>query len=191
MRPLGVRVAPAAIVIAVVGALGVLAQSLTLRAEHGVVRVGPGTFSFIKGQPLGRLKDGRSVRFDFDLVVQAEPGARSVAQARESFILSYDLWEERFAVTHAGTPARSASHLTARDAEAWCLDRLAVPVTSLAGLGRDRPLWIRLEYRVPGDEPVKPDRGGLSLGGLIDRLSRRAGGDLMDAVEAGPFMLTY
>jgi hypothetical protein len=153
------------------------------------VRVG--AFSFIKGPALARLKDGRSVRFDFDLLVRPQPGAQAVAEARESFVISYDLWEERFAVTHVARPSRSTSHLTPRDAEAWCLARLTVPLASLAGLGRDRPLWIRIEYRVPGDEAAKRDGAGFGLGGLIDRLSRRPGGELKDAVEAGPLMLTY
>lgn len=189
-QPIGV-VAQAALLIGTVCSLGVSAQLLALRAENGALHVRAGTLSFIKGQPLARLKDGRSLRFDFHLIVLARPGARGVVEVRESFVLSYDLWEERFAVTHVGTPTRSTSHLTRRDAETWCLDRLTVPLASLAGLGRDRPLWIRLEYRVPGDEPARQDSGGLSLGGLIDRLSRRAGGELRDAVDAGPIMLTY
>jgi hypothetical protein len=168
--------------------LGVYAQSLAAHAQNGALHVRAGTFSFIKGPALARLKDGRSVRFDFDLIIRAQPDAYVIAQARESFVLSYDLWEERFAVTHVARASRSASHLTTRDAEAWCLDRVTVPLASLGGLGRDKPLYIRLEYRVPGDNPARRDSGGFSLGGLIDRLSRRAGGD---GIEAGPLMLMY
>jgi hypothetical protein len=186
-----VLAAQSAVLIGIAPTLMVSAQSLALHAENGALHVRVGTFSFIKGPALARLKDGRSVRFDFDLIVRPQPGAQAVAQARESFVISYDLWEERFAVTHVATPSRSASHLTTRDAEAWCLARLRVPLASLAGLGRDRPLWIRIEYRVPGADPAKRDSGGLNLGGLIDRLSRRGGGELKDAVEAGPLTLTY
>ena len=58
-------------------------------------------------------------------------------------------------------PSRSVSHLTARDAEAWCLDSLTVPLSALGRLGRDAPFWIRLEYRVPGDDtaPSSGQRG--------------------------------
>ena len=56
--------------------------------------------------------------------------------------------EERFAVTRVGTPARSISHRTAKNAEAWCLEHLSIPLTALGRLGRDMPFWIRLEYRV-------------------------------------------
>ena len=58
-------------------------------------------FSFIKGEPLARLKDGRSVRVDLELEVLPRPGAAAAAQRRQTFVLSYDLWEERFAVTLA------------------------------------------------------------------------------------------
>jgi hypothetical protein len=87
---------------------------------------------FIKGEPMVRLKDGRSVRVDLDLMVLPGPGGTAVARARQTFVLSYDLWEERFAVTQAGTPPRSASYLTASAAEAWCLEHRRFPSTSWA-----------------------------------------------------------
>ena len=108
---------------------------MTLHVENDALHVRAPAFSFIKGPPLARLKDGRSVRFDFELVVRTRAGAAAVAQARQRFVLSYDLWEERFAVTQAGTPPRSASHLTTADAETWCLDQLTVPVSTLGRLG--------------------------------------------------------
>jgi hypothetical protein len=77
-----------------------------------------------------------------------------------------------------------------RDAESWCLDRLAIPMGALGRLGRDAPIWIRLEYRVPTDAATSPEDTRLTLRGLIDRLSRRPGGDIRDAIEAGPLMLT-
>jgi hypothetical protein len=160
-----------------------------VRAENGRLHVRASAFSFLKGEPLARLKDGRSVRFDFTLVVLTGPGTPAVAEGRERFVLSYDLWEERFAVTHAVTPSRSMSHLTLRDTELWCLDRVTVPLTGLGRLGREAPLWIRLAYHVAGDADASAGDPGLSLRGLIDRLSRRGGGDFGDAIEAGPLMI--
>jgi hypothetical protein len=165
------------------------AQVVTVRVENDALHLRAAAFSFIKGQILARLKDGRSVPFDFELVVLARPGTTAVAQARERFVLSYDLWEERFAVTQAGMPVRSASHLTARAAETWCLDRLAIPLGTLGRLGRDAPLWIRLEYRVPAEAVVGPEDAGLTLRGLVDRLSRRPARGWQDAIEAGPLTL--
>jgi hypothetical protein len=139
------------------------------------------------------LKDGRSVRFDFELSALARPEGPAVVQSRQSFNLSYDLWEERFTVTRIGTPSRSISHLTSTHAEAWCLEQLTLPVSAFGRLGRDSPFWIRLEYRVQDrDRAAEPDDGAtFTLRRLIDRLSRRRkAGDLGDSVEAGPFRLS-
>jgi hypothetical protein len=109
----------------------------------------------------------------------------------QSFALSFDLWEERFAVTRVGTPARSISHLSARNAESWCLENLTIPVAALDRRGRE-PFWVRLVYRVLAPTPAtSPEDEGFTLRGIIDRLSRRRGGDdeLRRAIDAGPFRL--
>ena len=121
-----------------------------------------------------------------------EPGAEAVTERRQSFNLSYDLWEERFAVSLIDGPQRSISHLTATDAEAWCLEQLTVAVAALGRLGRDGPLWIRLAYRVPDPDPTPDPEDGarFTLRSLIDLLSRRGQADTVgDSVEAGPFWL--
>ena len=148
-------------------------------------------FGFIKGETLARLKDGRSVSVDLGLSVLPDRGATAVAQSRQVFVLSYDLWEERFAVTLAGVPPRSISHLTSAGAEAWCLEQLTVSVRALGSLGRDRPFWVRLEYRIlDGDAPAADADAGLTLRWLIDRLSRRRKAEeLTHAIEAGPLRL--
>ena len=185
-----VPLAPALIAACVVfHALGVSAQSVAVRAQNGALHLRAPGFSFIKGQPLARLKDGRSIRFDFELAVLARPGTPAVARAQESFVLSYDLWDERFAVTQTASQSAATSHLTAGDAETWVVDRLTIPLAVLGRLGRDQPLWIRLQYIVAGEGDAGAGNEGLTLRGLIDRLSRRAGGELRDAIEAGPLML--
>ena len=166
-------------------------QNVTIARGNEALAVHAPNLGFIKGEPLVRLKDGRSVRVDLDLMVLPGPGGTAVARARQTFVLSYDLWEERFAVTQAGTPPRSASYLTANAAEAWCLEHLTIPITEMGKL-RDAPFWIRLEYRIlDGNTTAAPDEaGGLSLKGLIDALSRRPKeSGPTHAVEAGPFRL--
>jgi hypothetical protein len=119
------------------------------------------------------------------------PGRLAAAQNRQTFVLSYDLWEEQFAVTLAGT-TRSISHQTAVAAEAWCLEQLTVPVSALGSLGRERPFWIRLEYLVRdgGSAPPGGDDAGFTLRALIEALSRRRKDNVWThAIEAGPFRL--
>jgi hypothetical protein len=173
-------------------ALRVSAQAVTVSTVGDALKVHAPGFAFLNGEPLARVKDGRSVRVELIVMVLAGPGKSPVTESRQVFTLSYDLWEERFAVTAAGTPPHSISHLTPAAAEAWCVDQLAVPVSALGRLGRDLSFWIRLEYRIlDGDAAPGPDNEtGFTLQGLIDTLSRRRKTEAAThAVEAGPFRL--
>ena len=120
-------------------------QSMTVTATSGDVRVQAPGFRFLSGQTLARLKDGLTVRAEIEMRVLAAPGAATpAAQNRQTFVLSYDLWEERFAASISGTGSRSVSHLTAAAAEAWCIQQLSVPISGLGPL-RNEPFWIRLD----------------------------------------------
>jgi hypothetical protein len=167
------------------------AQTLTIDTVGDSLKIRAPGFSFLKGDPLLRLKDGRSVRVELAALVLPSPGKSPAAATRRIFALSYDLWEERFAVTTVEKRAQSVSHLAVAAAEAWCVDQLAVPVKALGALGRDLPLWIRFEYRIL-DEDSQAESGDsrYTLGGLIDALSRRRKADSSThALEAGPFRL--
>ncbi|HZL56634.1 MAG TPA: hypothetical protein VFC21_06125, partial [Bryobacteraceae bacterium] len=64
--------------------------------------------NFLAGRTLERLKDGASVAFVGQLTIVPDPNslvtaARSVAR----FALSYDIWEQKFAVTKMGERADS------------------------------------------------------------------------------------
>ena len=167
------------------------AQTLTVDSVGGSLRIRVPGFSFLKGDPLARLKDGRSVRVELAAMVLPAPGKSPAAAARRVFALSYDLWEDRFAVTTVDPRAQSVSHLMMAAAEAWCVEQLAIPIGALGTLGRDLPFWIRLEYRVlPGDSPSVPEDSGYTLQGLIDVLSRRRKTESSPPpLEAGPFRL--
>ena len=167
-------------------------QSVTIKTAAGALQVQAPGFGFIEGAVVDRLRDGRSVRVELDLVVLEQPRGTTVAQTRQSYALSYDLWEERFAVTRIGTPPRSILHRNAKNAETWCLEQLTVPLNALGRVGRDTPFWIRLAYRVRDEAAVADANGdeGLTLAALIDRLSRRREQAQTErTVEAGPFRL--
>jgi hypothetical protein len=166
------------------------AQTLTLNAAGDALGVRTRNFNFLEGPVLTRLKEGRSVRVDFELTVLSKPEGPIVKQAVQGFTVSFDLWEERFAVSRAGSPPRSISHLRANDAESWCLENLTMSISSL-GIGRDTPFWLRLVYRVQDLAPVAEGPGErYTLQALIDRLSRRREeADLAKSVSGGPFRL--
>ena len=181
----------ALILLALVLSATMAAQAVTVRRTGDTMAVRAPTFTFLKGEALGRLKDGRSVRVDLSLAVLAKAGAAHVTQVRQTFVLSYDLWEERFAAAILGSPARSAAYLSAAAAEAWCLEQLTVPVSAMGSLARDAQFWVRLEYRIE-DGATRPATGGVAdtLQGLIDALSRKGkAGELSHSIEAGPFRL--
>jgi len=173
-------------------AANLAAQAVTVSRVADAVAVKAPGFTFIKGEPLARLKEGRSVRADLDLSVLPKPGDPAAAHSRQTFLLSYDLWEERFAVALVGSAPKSAAYLTSTAAEGWCLEQLTVPATALGRLGRDLPFWIRLEYRILGrDNPSGEDEGaGFTLRTLIDAFSsRRKAMEWTNSIEAGPFRL--
>lgn len=163
-------------------------QSMTVTTTGGEVRVQAPGFRFIAGEPLARLKDGLTVRMELEIRVLAEPGAASAAaQSRQTFVLSYDLWEERFAAAVSGTGSRSVSHLTAAAAEAWCIQQLSVPVSELGSL-RTQPFWIRLESRILNGQSDGRADEGLTLRGIIETLSRRRATEKTShSAESGPF----
>ena len=167
-------------------ALPAFAQSVTVDPIGDTLRIRAPGYSFLKGDPLIRLKDGRSVRVELSAMVLAGPGRPAAVTVRRIFALSYDLWEERFAVTSVDARTQSVSHLMQAAAEAWCIEQLAVP---LGASLRDRPFWIRIEYRiVEADAGSDSGDAGYTLQALIDLLSRRRKSEpALHALEAGPF----
>jgi hypothetical protein len=167
------------------------AQTLTVDVVGDVLKIRVSGFNFLQGDPLARLKDGRSVHVELAALALSGPGKPPTATARRGFALSYDLWEERFAVTTVDMRSQSVSHLTMAAAEAWCVEQLAIPVSALGALGRDLPLWIRLEHRVlDGDSTSDSEDSGYTLQALIDALSRRRKtAPSPHTFEAGPFRL--
>ena len=143
----------------------------------------------IEGVVADHLKDGRSVRVDFEMTILDKAQGTPITQNRQSFILSFDLWEQRYAVTRNGAPPRSISHLVARDAESWCLENMALPLTALGRFARDLPFWIQVDFRVQDQPPTAADaESPFTLRTLIDVFSRRRQDEPPGRTfEAGPF----
>jgi hypothetical protein len=161
-------------------------QSMTVTTAGGEVRVQAPGFRFITGEPLARLKDGLPVRVELEISVVAGPGETATVRQKQVFVLSYDLWEERFAAAVSGTASRSMSHLTSAAAEAWCVQQLAVSVGALGSL-RTQPFWIRLDSRMLNGNTAGREDDGLTLRGMIETLSRRQARETSHSAEGGPF----
>jgi len=167
---------------------GPSAQTLSIKLGTDELHVKAPGFGFIDGPVFDRLRDGRTTRVDFELAVMSRPKGPVMARDRQSFDVSLDLWEERFAVSRVGPPRRSISHLRASDAEAWCVDALAIPLAALGRKNRDAQFWIRLDYRIAdADAPAEATNDGLSLRSLIEVFSRRQPAALTKSLEGGPY----
>jgi len=180
----------------VIAAFALLAAPVGFAQSVAVSRVGDSVvvrssgLGFIRGETLVRLRDGRSVRVEIGVAVVPTPGGPPSAERRETFVLSYDLWEEKFAVTHVAAPEKSIAYLTASAAEAWCVEHVTIPVASLGRYVRD-PFWVRLGHRIVDPDSRAADSDTeFSLRGLIDALSKRRKPEaLTRSIEAGPFRL--
>lgn len=170
------------------------AQSPAVEISDGLIRVRPAGIRLLDAASIERLKVGALVQLDVSFAVLASRNGPAIARRADSFRVSYDLWEERFAVTRSGPPARSALHATEQRLDAWCLAQLAVPVADLTALAPRAPFWIRLESstdlpeRRTADEEIDDP---FLISALIDRLSRRRSErSAPRLIEAGPFPLT-
>lgn len=184
--------ATASLVIASFGvslAMSVGAQTLQVRLNGDHLQIAAPQLEFLAGKPLQRLKDGASVGFLAQLTVLTDANTAVQSRAVARFAMSYDIWEERFSVTLLDKSRHSASHLSSRAAQSWCLDNLRIDVSSVPA---DKPFWIRLDFRAedPHDQPAVVGEPGINLTRLIEVFSRPARSQQPHwLLEAGPLRL--
>ena len=165
------------------------AQTLAVHRELGRLRVSSPAIQFLHGKSLDRLHGGASVILLVQVSLLGDSRSTVLTRAAARFAVSYDLWEERFAIVRLGSPRKTVSHLSLFEAEAWCLDNLTLSAT---GLSPDSPFWIRLDVRPEEADEVAPlgEDLGVTLARLVELFSRppRAG-ETHKRIEAGPFRL--
>lgn len=169
--------------------LGLAGDGLKPRWTGDFLEVAAPNLHFLTGQPLERLRNGAAVPFDFQLTLSAGPSTPPLHRSLERFVVSYDVWEERFSVVRLRNSRRSTAHLTATAAEQWCLENIAIPSYTVPS---DKPLWLKLEIRSAESKAIAaiPDEGGVSLSTLIDLFSRPTRNPQEQWVrETGPFHL--
>lgn len=175
------------IVLVAVAWMAAHAQSFGVRWDGKELRVAAPEVHFLSGRVFERLRNGAAVALNIQMSISA--GARVLRRSAQRFIVSYDLWEERFSVTRTSGERNATSHLTQSAAEEWCLDQTAVSTETIA---RDHPLTLRVEVRA--DDPRESDspggEPGLSLTALIEVFSRPSRRDEQSwTLQRGPFRL--
>jgi hypothetical protein len=163
-----------------------IAQSLNARTEGDRLRVAVGGVRFLSGDALKKLHDGVSVSYVFRLSAHASRLGSAMAKSEYRFVISYDIFEEKFQVSRVRPTARVVSHLTAAAAEATFIEAMELPIQSIsAGM----PFWLRLEYETI--ESSTDGDPGISLNGLVDIFSRTSTKEpLRGLLEAGPLRLS-
>ncbi len=148
---------------------------------------------FLQGKALQRLKDGASVAFIGQVTVTTSPHSLSpVARSVARFALSFDIWEERFAITKIGQgfeAQRTVSHKSAQAAEAWCLDNIAVDRSLLPA---DKDFWVQIDLRAedPRDQAGVIGDPGINLTRLVEIFSRPARSEQSRwLASSGPYRL--
>lgn len=171
--------------------LCLFAQDLVFKPAGDQIHVAAPKLHFLTGRTLDRLQSGNSAPFDFQLSILAESKTDALRRSFERFVISYDLWEERFSVARMRSRQSQVSHLSSAAAEAWCIDNMAF---STSGLPPDQPLWVRLEVRVPDPKESAPliNDSGISLAVLVDLFSRASKTHQPQywRAEAGPIRLS-
>jgi hypothetical protein len=175
-------------------ALAMLAEDLVLGWHDDRIEFTAPRLHFLSGKPLERLKNAAEVGFDFQITLWSGNRTHVFRKSAERFVVSYDLWEEKFSVSKLQAPRRTASHLTAPGAEAWCLEQMSMDPAGVAG---SEPLWARLEIRAEDGKGSFPfgrggriSESGISLTGLVDVFSRPPQVSQTHwSVEAGPITL--
>ena len=145
------------------------APRLLVRKEDDHLRISAPQIRFLNGKPLEQLKNGANVAFITQITISTD----SIVFPRrlDRFVVSYDLWEEKFSATRLGPPRKSVSRLNAPETEAWCLDETA-PIP--ASLAPSTPFSVRWELRVedPRESAAIVGEPGINLTRLVEIFSR-------------------
>jgi hypothetical protein len=163
----------------------VLAQSLSARTEGERLRIVVDRPRFLSGDALRKLYDGVPVAYVFKISAHNSRLGNAMARFEYRFIISYDIFEEKFQVSRVRPTGRVISHLTAAAAEATFIDALELPIQSI-GTGM---FWLRLEYQA--EESSEDGSPGVSIGGLVEIFSRTTTKEPTRGVlETGPLRLS-
>jgi len=123
------------------------AEPLEVKYDGDNLHLSAPTLHFLIGKPLERMKDGASVAYVAQVTLFRDDKFTPIKLRHGRFVVSLDLWQEKFSVTQLGTtavPPRSVEGLSAPAAEAWCLDSMAV---NTLGLEPNTYFWLRFELR--------------------------------------------
>jgi hypothetical protein len=162
-----------------------VAQSLSARTDGDRVRIVVSGTRFLSGDALKKLHDGVPVSYVFRLTALTSRFGTTIARSEYRFVISYDIFEEKFQVSRVRPTARVVSHLSVAAAESALIEAMDLPIQSITAM----PFWLRLEYQAEeSSENGNPD---VSLGGLVEIFSRTSAKEpIRGMLERGPLRLS-
>jgi len=164
------------------------AQTVSVKLEGEQLRVSVSQLHFLGSEVLQRLRNGIAVNYVFKVGFTPNRYSKPATVTSYRFVISYDIFEEKFAVSRIEPNPRSITHLSESAAQMWCLDSIAIPS---GGLPADQPFWVNLEYQTVEPKPATTETGESLIGQLIDVFSRKAQREeSRGTVMGGPFSLT-
>jgi hypothetical protein len=167
-------------------------ETLDVSFDGDNLRIATPGLHFLAGKPLERLKNAETVAFVAQISLYSDAFKTPFRfPVRERLIVSYDLWEEKFAVKIPGLLVKPKAHLTASQAENFCIDNLAY---STLGLPPDRPFWMKFELRTTSQKDLSSlmGDGKIYLSRLVELFDRRPEkGELQWTLTAGPLRLPF
>ena len=173
-------------------ALAMMAEEMILNWRDNRLEFSAPRVHFLGGRPLELLHNAAPVPFDFQVTLWSGNRTHVFQKLTDRFVISYDLWEEKFRVIKTQSPVKRMEHLSASDAEKWCVDQMSMDVH---GVGGDELLWTRFEIRAEDAKDGALFGGsindsGVSLARLIELFSRPpAQQSHWGPFDVGPFTL--
>ena len=160
------------------------AQKLDVRLDGDHLRVTVNSSRLIAGEALQRLRDGASVTYFMRVSAWNGKAGKLLSSTEYRFVVSFDIFEEKFQVTRTIPSARVASHLSMTAAEAVCTEGLEIPLT---GIGSTMAFWVQWEFQT---ENATGSEGAGGLGSLVEIFSRKVSKEpAKGLVESGPYRL--
>jgi hypothetical protein len=156
-------------------AAAVGAEELLLRAQGTRLDFTAPRIHYLTGRALTRLHRGEGVAFDIQVTLSAGSQSNTIRKNTAQFLISYDVWGERFQVAKVLPDIKKVDRLTANEAEAWCIQEMSMEIS---GVASNQPLWAHMDIRAEGErEQPLFGRGnitdnGISLTSLIERFSK-------------------
>lgn len=167
----------------------VASLNLHLHHEENYLHVSAPHLHFLTGRPLERLKNGSSVLYSVQLALSSDQFATVDRRNFERFVISYDIWEEKFSIVRLGTAKATASHLETAAAEDWCVRKVGLLTH---GLQKEANYWVRLEMRAeePHDATALLTQPPVALAKLVELFARPPKRDTEQwAADQGPFRI--